>query len=271
MTTYGDDLLTVRRVECKSALSVSRLPGLDWALNPYRGCSHSCAYCYAQDVTRFELGTPWGEIVEAKINIVSRLERELSKARDGVIGIGTVTDPYQPVESEYELTRGCLDLIARTSARASILTKSNLILRDLDLLTRMNGVEVGVSIGIFDESPASVLEPRAPPPRRRFDVLRALSDRGIDTYLMAAPIIPGIADSEESLRAMVNEAASAGVRRIMWDKFNPKPMASARLRVTLEAGKLAQPRLWTTLESERLRRVLSTECESFGILLTDAF
>lgn len=271
MTKYGDDLLTVRRIECKSALSISRLPGLDWALNPYRGCSHSCAYCYAQDVTRFELGRPWGEVVEAKINIASKLERELAKASGGVIGIGTVTDPYQPIEEEYRLTRHCLEQIARTSARASILTKADLVLRDLDLLCRMDGVEVGVSIGIHDESIASVVEPRAPSVKRRFEVLRSLSENGIDAYLMVAPIIPGIADSPESLRALIRDASAAGVKRVMWDRFNSKPMASARLRAALAAGNLPKLRLWTSHESEAARRVLSTECEMRGIQLLDAF
>ena len=271
MTTYGDDLLTVRRVECKSALSISRLPGLDWALNPYRGCSHSCAYCYAQDVTRFELGRPWGEVVEAKINIASKLGRELSKASSGIIGIGTVTDPYQPAEEDYRLTRSCLERIAHAGARASILTKADLILRDLDILSRMDDVEVGVSIGIYDESLASVLEPRAPSPKKRFGVLRSLSEKGVDAYLMAAPIIPGLADSEESIRALIFDAAAAGVKRVMWDKYNPKPMASARLRAALAAGNLPKPRLWTSHESEAASHVLSRECEMRGIQLLDAF
>jgi DNA repair photolyase len=270
-TTYGDDFLTVRRVECKSALSISRLPGLDWALNPYRGCSHSCAYCYAQDVTRFELGSPWGEVVEAKINIVSKLERELAKASGGVIGIGTVTDPYQPAEEDYRLTRSCLERIAHAGTRASILTKADLILRDLDILTRMDDVEVGVSIGICDESLASVLEPRAPRPKKRFEVLRSMSENGIDAYLMAAPIIPGIADSQESLRALIRNASAAGVKRVLWDRFNSKPMASARLSAALAARNLPEPRLWTSHESEAARRVLSTECEMRGIQLLDAF
>jgi DNA repair photolyase len=271
LTTYGDDLLTVRRVECKSALSISRLPGLDWALNPYKGCRHSCAYCYAQDVTRFELGTPWGEVVDAKINIVSKLERELAKASGGIIGIGTVTDPYQPAEEDCRLTRGCLERIALAGARGSILTKSDLILRDLDILSRMDDVEVGVSIGIYDESLASVLEPRAPSPKRRLGLLRSLSERGIDAYLMAAPIIPGLADSEECISALIVDAAAAGVKRVMWDKYNPKPIASARLRASLAANNLPEPDLRASYDSEKLRRVLSRECERLEIQLLDAF
>jgi len=270
-TTYGDDFLTVRRVECKSALSISRLPGLDWALNPYRGCSHSCAYCYAQDVTRFELGSPWGEVVEAKINIVSKLERELAKASGGTIGIGTVTDPYQPAEEDCRLTRSCLERIAHAGARPSILTKSDLILRDFDILSRMDDVEVGVSIGIYDESLASVLEPRAPSPKRRFGVLRSLSENGIDVYLMAAPIIPDLADSEESLRGLVADAAAAGVKRVVWDKYNPKPIASARLRDSLAANNLPEPNLRASYDPEKSRRVLSKECERLEIQLLDAF
>src|SRR5512137_1135841 len=124
--------MTVRLMECKSAVSPSRLPGLDFALNPYRGCSHRCVYCYAQDVTRFEMGKPWGEEIVVKTNIVAALKKQLEKKSQGVFGIGTVTDPYQPLEKEYELTRGCLSLLRRKGASVSILTKSDLVTRDLD-------------------------------------------------------------------------------------------------------------------------------------------
>lgn len=263
--------MEVRLVRCRTATSPSGLPGLDLALNPYRGCAHACAYCYAQDVTRFEPDLPWGSVVEVKTNIVQMLRRELSRGPKGVYGVGTVTDPYQPLERKHELTRGCLALLRRAGAKASVLTKSDAILRDLEVLVGWKGVEVGVSIGIPDERIASRIEPGAPPPKKRFEVLSALSSAGVDVYLMAAPIIPRISDEDTALRHLVASAQEAGVRRLIWDRWNPKPLASARLAHRLEQMGLELPQ---GDETERLRRalhVLSQECEARGIELVSSF
>ena len=260
----------VRQIECKIASSASGLPGLDRAINPYRGCSHACAYCYAQDVTRFEMSRPWGEVIEVKKNIVSRLRFELAKQAKGVYGLGTVTDPYQPLEKEYCLARGCLELLKRHEASISILSKSDLVLRDLDLLSGWDGAEVGVSIGTVDSDLAAWLEPGAPSPCKRFEALRTLSSAGICTYLMAAPIIPGISDSEDSLQELVARAHESHVRRIMWDKYNPKPVASSRLRRALDAhGFELKP--FSMEQLNNTRSVLARECRRHGIELDDAF
>jgi DNA repair photolyase len=271
LTTSGSDSMVVRLVECRTAVSPSRLPGLDWAINPYRGCGHACSYCYAQDVTRFETGKEWGSVIEVKINIVQRLKKELEKSAEGVYGIGTVTDPYQPVEKQYELTRGCLVLLKRAGAKLSILTKSDLILRDLDIISDWDGAEVGISIGCPYDDVAAVTEPGACSPSKRFEVLAALSRAGISSYLMAAPILPGVCDSEEALKVLVSLGAKAGVRRIIWDVFNPKPMATPRLRRSLSSKGLALGPLHTKSEINSLRRILSFECSALGIGLSDAF
>lgn len=262
----------VRRVvECRSALSPSRLPGLDRALNPYRGCEHGCAYCYAQDVTRFETDRSWGDVVEVKANIVSRLKGELEKDAGGVCGLGTVTDPYQPAEQEYELSRGCLAMLKRFGAKVSVLTKSDLVLRDMDLLRSWHAAEVGVTVSCSDERVSSVLEPGAPSPERRFRALAELGSNGVDRYLMLAPIIPGVSDSEEMLARMVSEASGAGVERIMWDMYNPKPIASSRLGGALESSGLVHDAADPLGAAKRARAVLSRECALSGITLVDAF
>ncbi len=271
MTTCGGERLEVRLVECKSAISPSRLPGLDWAINPYRGCAHACRYCYAQDVTRFEMGREWGSVVEAKTNIVSRLKKELEKGATGVYGIGTVTDPYQPAEKEYELTRGCLVQLKRAKARVSILTKSDLVLRDSDILSDWDGSEVGVSIGCPHDEVASYTEPGACPPSRRFAALARLSEAGIASYLMAAPILPGIGDSREALEDLVQRAADAGVSRIIWDVFNPKPLATARLKLALSSKGITLRNPSGQSGSEAVRAILARQCSINGIELLDAF
>ncbi|MCU0858990.1 MAG: radical SAM protein [Thermoplasmata archaeon] len=258
-------------VECRSALTPSRLPGLDWALNPYRGCEHRCAYCYAQDVTRFEAGRPWGDSVEVRANIASRLKGELEKRVDGVYGLGTVTDPYQPAEREYELSRACLAMLRRFEGRVSVLTKSDMVLRDLDLLGTMPGAEVGVTVSCVDEKVASVIEPGAPTPGRRFEALAGLASAGVDCYLMIAPVIPGVSDSEAMLAGSIRRAKDAGVRRVMWDMYNPKPIAHSRLAKALEGTELGPVRAPSVERTRAIRSLLRRECESCGMTLVDAF
>jgi DNA repair photolyase len=263
--------LSVRLVQCSSALSKSRLPGLDFALNPYRGCAHGCAYCYAQDVTRFETGVPWGQSIEVKVNIVQKLKKELEKDVEGVIGIGTVTDPYQPVERKFELTRGCLTLLQRHRARASILTKSSMVLRDLDILRSWPEVEVGISISTMDGSITDLIEPGASPPRERMDALSELGRSGVSAYMMLAPVVAGISDTDESLRTLIREASRASVRYVMWDMFNPKPLASARLKERLSSRGGQQAMSGSKESAARVRKSLEEACSAEGLRLVDAF
>ena len=261
----------LRLVKCSIAASPSRLPGLDWAVNPYRGCGHACAYCYAQDVTRFETGSPWGEVIEVKTNIAQKLKKELSKRCAGVYGVGTVTDPYQQLEAKYELTRGCLSVLKRHRAKVSILTKSDLVLRDLELLSDWPEAEVGISIGSVDIEVSSVLEPGAPPPVRRFRALKRLVDAGVATYLMAAPIIPTVSDSDEAIRQLVVAADASGVRRIIWDCWNPKPLARSRLEAVATGAGLIDSPGSLSFSCDAAGAMLKAECASRGIELVYAF
>lgn len=267
----GLENIEVRLVACKTALSPSRLPGLDWALNPYRGCTHSCVYCYAQDVTRFEPSRPWGEVLEVRSNIVEVLRKELMRARDGVVGVGTVTDPYQPAEERYELTRGCLAGLRSRGVEASVLTKSPLVLRDMDLLEGWAGAEVGLSIASMDEGLSAVLEPGAPKPDERMAALERLARAGVRTYLMAAPIIPGLWDGPSSLSELVECAFSAGVRRIIWDRYNPKPIAQNRLRAVLSNAGLLDKMTGAPDGDRDVRKAIESECRRRSIEVVYAF
>jgi len=214
---------------------------------------------------------PWGETIEVKFNIVQKLKSQLQKNAKGVFGVGTVTDPYQSLEKKFELTRGCLVALKSAGAQISVLTKSDLILRDLDVLRAWQSAEVGISIASLDGETAALLEPGAPSPDRRLDALRRLSAEGVRTYLMAAPIIRGVTDSEEGLRGLVRRSNEAGVRAIMWDKFNPKPMATSRLRKRLVEKGFSQTTVHSNNELTRIRSVLGSECEKLGLELLDAF
>ena len=261
--------MELKVVECKTAISPSRLPGLDWAVNPYRGCAHGCLYCYAQDVTRFRMDTRWGTCVEVKVNLPRLLKNELARGALGVYGIGTVTDAYQPAEERYALTRACLQTFKDANANISILTKSTLVLRDLDILKGYEKAEVGVSIGIPDEQMAAILEPGAPSPQRRFQVLSELNAAGVRTYLMAAPILPGVSDSDSDLERLAANAHDASVGTIMWDKFNSRPLAMKRLKACLPQLPVSQETPVSRLF--RVRSTLLKECDRWGIKLLDAF
>lgn len=206
------------------------------------------------------------------MGIVQKLKKELeTENRAGVYGVGTVTDPYQPLESEYELTRGCLSLLKRHRASVSILTKSNLVLRDLDILRSWKAAEVGISIGCAEMNAANLLEPGAVPPDKRFKALQKLTDDGVSAYLMAAPIVRGLSDSDGSIAELVNLAGQSGVRRIIWDGFNPKPIASRRMAVALSSAGIDSGPQLSSKEVERIRKVFSEECCGRGIVLEDAF
>jgi DNA repair photolyase len=268
---HGLERPEVRLVRCKTALSRSRLPGLDWALNPYRGCTHSCAYCYAQDVTRFETARPWGEVLEVKSNIVQVLRNELKNAHEGVVGVGTVTDPYQPAEKRFGLTRGCLSVLRSKGMEASVLTKSPLVLRDLDILRGWTGAEVGLSVASVDREISSALEPGAPSPDERMAALERLTKSGVRTYLMAAPIVPGLSDDRSSLGELVSRASAAGVRRIIWDMYNPKPLAQKRLSAALALSHLQERTADAPRDDRSVRGFLEGQCRARSIELVYAF
>ena len=188
----------------------------DRSINPYRGCEHGCVYCFARP-THAYLGLSPGLDFESKLfmkpNAPELLERELSapRYRPRTIAIGTNTDPYQPIERLYEVMRRILEVLDRAGHPVGIVTKSNLVLRDLDILARMasrNLVKVALSVTTLDATLARVMEPRAPTPPRRLDALRQLSAAGVPTSVMVAPIIPAINDAE--IERILDAAAAAG-------------------------------------------------------------
>jgi DNA repair photolyase len=190
----------------------------DRSINPYRGCEHGCIYCFARP-THAYLGLSPGLDFESKLfmkpDAPALLERELC-ARNytpRTIAIGTNTDPYQPIERRYEVMRRILGVLERAGHPVGIVTKSALIVRDLDILARMarrNLVKVALSVTTLDAKLARIMEPRAPRPERRLDALRALSAAGIPTSVMVAPVIPAINDA--NVERVLEAAAAAGVQ-----------------------------------------------------------
>lgn len=207
-------------ISCKTALSKSGLPEFDYSLNPYKGCIHGCVYCYAPNLMRIPR-LQWGEIVGVKRNIPNVLAKELKTKKRGVVGISLTTDPYQPAEKKYKITRFCLEQLSRHDFPVNILTKSPLITRDLDILTNFKELEVGLTITTINDSERKILEPNAPSIESRISALEMISSQGILTYAFLGPLYPTIRDEE--LSVLVGKIKDAGVRTISADKLNLKP------------------------------------------------
>ncbi|ACI53814.1 Radical SAM domain protein [Rhizobium leguminosarum bv. trifolii WSM2304] len=190
--------------------------GFDRSINPYRGCEHGCIYCFARP-THAYMGLSAGLDFETKLfakpDAAKLLERELAKPGYKVraIAIGTNTDPYQPIEKEWRIMRGILEVLNKANHPVSIVTKSAMILRDLDILQEMaakNLVRVGISVTTLDRKLARTMEPRAATPPRRLETIHTLSEAGIQTAVMAAPLIPALNDHE--LERILESAKAAG-------------------------------------------------------------
>ena len=209
---------TVREERARTIISRNDSPDIsfDQSINPYRGCEHGCSYCYARP-THAYLGHSPGLDFEtelyAKVNAAERLEEELSRPgyRPKTIALGAVTDPYQPIERGYEISRRILEVLDRTNHPVGIVTKSALVVRDIDILARMAErglVKVALSITTLDRTVARKMEPRASTPVRRLKAIRQLTDAGIPATVMTAPIIPGLNDHE--IEAILSEGRQHG-------------------------------------------------------------
>jgi DNA repair photolyase len=211
-----------------------RMP-FTWTINPYRGCEFACKYCYARYTHEFmEMrdGVDFEQKIFVKQHTANLLRQELRQVKAGEqIAIGTATDPYQPAERRFEVTRAILEeLVRHEGLELGIITKGNLILRDLDLLTeigRKNRLMVNVTITTLNVGLARILEPRAPRPDLRMETVRKLSQSGIRTGVSCSPVIPGITDSLRNLEAMVRATAEAGGRHIFANPLFLKPCSAA--------------------------------------------
>src|SRR3954454_14944048 len=198
----------------------SRLP-FTWTVNPYRGCSHACTYCFARDTHTYldlDAGDDFDRQIIVKVNVVDVLARELARSswRHEPVALGTNTDPYQRAEGRYRLMPGIISALAESRTPFSILTKGTLARRDLpQLAAAAKRVSVGlaVSIALADEAVHHTLEPGAPSPAARLGLVRAISDAGLPCSVLVAPVLPYLTDSDDQLDRILSEIASAGAAR----------------------------------------------------------
>lgn len=188
-------MVAVTTVPAKTILAKSKIPGVDYVLNPYVGCTHGCVYCYAAYMRKFSgHPEPWGHFIDVKICRTPLKPAQLFQKN---VMLSSVTDPYNPFERKYERTRELLKQLIPCQAHVSILTKSALVLRDLDLLKELPGCEVGFSFSGVDESLRQKLEPNTSTVDEKINALKVLHQNGITTAIMAAPLLPGISDWQE--------------------------------------------------------------------------
>jgi DNA repair photolyase len=216
---------------CRTALSrVSGMP-FAWSLNPYTGCVHQCTFCY---VRGFELraGRPsddrYGARIRVKSNIVEVLRRELARRswKREEVAFGSATDPYQPAEGRYRLTRGCIVELGVAATPFGMITRGPLVVRDVDVLqaaSQAADVSVNISIPTLDDRVWRTTEPGTAHPRQRLRALRALVDAGIRAGVGMAPILPGLSDDPAKLRDVVKAARDAGAAHLWWNVVNLRP------------------------------------------------
>ncbi len=227
--------MKITEVYCRNALSRSKISGMDYALNPYIGCEHGCVYCYAEFMRKYtNHEEEWGEFVDVKINIADRLRKQIIRTKPGTIMIGTVTDAYQPLEKKYQLTRRCLEILADFDFPIRILTKSDLVLRDIDILKGLRDKSIGLTITCTDPKVEALFEPKASKLENRFKTLERLGENDIPTFVFFGPILPFFSDSEEPIQSLIGRLRNMGIEKIYLDKMNYLTARSGKIKTLLK-------------------------------------
>lgn len=234
---FSSPRITVREIRCNTLLhELAYRNSTEYTANLYKGCTHGCVYCYAPSLTHDERG--WGTYVDAKVNAPQVLENELRGLRKDQVFLSSASDPYQPVEAKYRITRRCLEVLHRHGFPVSILTRSPLVLRDLDVLKKLEWARVGMSITMV---PVRRFEPGVPPLQRRIDTLRKLARAGISTWVSLAPVIPGIIMVD--LDELFEELSDVGVSWVSFGLLRFSGYDESRMMFEAAAGTTIQAAL----------------------------
>ena len=204
--------------EAKNIITKSNIPSIDFVINPYTGCQHGCIYCYAEFMIRFtgHKGDKWGQFLDIKTFDFDKIRPQ--KYNGKTILLSSVTDPYLPLEKKHKNTRKILESLVGTEAEILILTKSKLVVRDIDLFKKFKKVNVGISINTLDEGFARVIEPVASKPSDRLNAIKQISEAGIQTYIFISPFFPEITDYKTIIENSLEYS-----NRFLFENLNFRP------------------------------------------------
>jgi DNA repair photolyase len=230
--------MEIKEIQVESILTPSKLPDADYVINPYTGCAFGCTYCYASFMGRFvgKTTNDWGDYVHVKINAPELLKEDLRKLRNKGKGksilFSSVTDPYQGVEAKYQLTRRCLEVLVDYGFEGtlSILTKSHMVTRDVDLLKKLKDVEVGFTITSTDDRISRYFEKKAPNVSQRFEAMRELNTKNIRTYAFVGPLLPHYAAEPTILDELFGRIAKTGTKELYVEHINLSKYILDRLK-----------------------------------------
>ena len=255
---------SIRETTVRQVLRPDPLPGIDYSFNPYVGCYHGCAFCYVPRLLQIDRAE-WGTSVVVKRNAASVLAKETRRLPRGLVAISTATDPYQFVEGKYRITRHALEVLLRADWPVSVLSRSPLMLRDVDLFTRFRSIEVGMSVPTLDDQARALLEPWAPPIEGRLRCLRALADAGLPTFVGFAPAYPPTAGWTPE--RIADAFASAGVRKMFSRLLDPRWGARDAMLARLAGSPLEEElrRISDIVYMDRFFDALADACDASGV------
>ncbi|WP_298409548.1 radical SAM protein [Ferroplasma sp.] len=253
--------IKIFEINARHALGKSGMAELDYAFNPYLGCLHGCRYCYAIDMSPSEASSNWGRTVFVRKNIITLLEREARTYKRGIVGMSTITDPYQSVEMKFRIMPKAIEILSRNGFYVTIQTKSPLILKDIEILEKYrNNLDVGLTVTTIDRKVAALLEPYAPDPVKRLNALKKLTQRKIKTWLYLGPIVRGLNDNIEDIKKIVEFCAANGIR-IIYDSYQD---FKGTLPYMVGTGYMkSDPEWW-----ERLNLSIEKICGKYGVTCT---
>ena len=232
--------------EAKSVITKSNIPSIDYVINPYTGCQHGCIYCYAEFMIRFtgHKGDKWGQFLDVKVFDLKKIKPLKYDGKS--ILISSVTDPYLPQELNYQNTRKILEALVGTSAEITILTKSKLVVRDIDLFKKFENIRVGISISTLDDDFAKILERGASKPSDRIKAIKTLYDNNVSTYVFISPFFPEITNFREII-----ERTSNFTDYYMFENLNFRPHNIPRIFKIIKAY---NPKLISLYQEFRIER-----------------
>jgi len=256
--------MKVKEIVAQSVLVPSRLPAAEYVVNPYTGCAFSCSYCYASSTGEIvnEPINNWGNYVYVITNAVELFTKELQmwppRRRHCSIFLSSVTDAYQGVEKKYRLTRGILEVLAKETypGPVSILTKSPLVLRDVDVLKRIPQAEVGVTVTTTDDAISKLMEVHAPSASIRIETLKKLHAQGIPTYAFVGPLLPHFRYQPEKLEELFRSLAQAGVKHLFVEHLNLSTYIKNRLVQFLKENSPGLEQVYLSSDTDYHRQVL---------------